>query len=102
MILRELLMSKILKDGIMIRKLALAAVAVFVGKKLMSGRQSGEATTPSLGNRTSGEHVPTDLLQGTRPSSTDRAPEAFRPDHHAPSTPEEREAMRPVTIPLRQ
>lgn len=86
----------------MIRKLALAAVAIFVGKKMMDGRQSRYASPSPRTNRTSGEHVPTDLLQDKRPSSTDRAPEAFRPDPHAPSTPEEREAMRPVTIPLRQ
>ncbi|AUW58410.1 hypothetical protein C1T17_10150 [Sphingobium sp. SCG-1] len=94
-------MSKLLENDIMIRKLALAAVAVFVGKKLLNSRQTGGGTGLSGGHQASGEHVPTDLLGDTRPSPDHRAPEAFRPDPHAISTPEEREAMRPVTIPLR-
>lgn len=78
----------------MIKKLALAALAVFVGKKLMA--QNALTKSPN-----SGEHVPSDLLQGARAAPGQRAPDAFRPDPHAPSTPEEREAMRPVTLPLR-
>lgn len=87
----------------MIRKLLLAAAAVFVGKKIIAAKnQQGGSSAPGFKPRaTSGEHVPTDLLSSTRPTGEQRAPEAFRPDAHAPSSAEEREAMRPVTLPLR-
>ncbi|MDX3909953.1 MAG: hypothetical protein QHC67_09045 [Sphingobium sp.] len=81
----------------MIRKLILAAAAVFVGKKLIDAQGANGSSI----RRPSGEHVPTDLMTGVHPGPNQRAPEAFRPDPHAPSSPEEREAMRPVTLPIR-
>ncbi|MGK2910807.1 MAG: hypothetical protein ACSLE1_13555 [Sphingobium sp.] len=87
----------------MIRKLLLAAAAIFVGKKVIAAknRQGGTAFAGATPRATTGEHVPTDLMGDTHPGFDQRAPEAFRPDPHAPSSPEEREAMRPVTLPLR-
>jgi hypothetical protein len=46
-------------------------------------------------------HVPTDLMQGHHPRPDERAIDAFRPDMSAQVPPEEREAYRPVTVPVK-
>ena len=82
----------------MIRKLLFAAAAVFVGKKWLDAKSGDKFGLRS----TKGEHVPTDLLTDARPAPDQRAVEAFRPDPHSPPSAAEKEAMRPVTLPLRK
>lgn len=97
----------------MIRKLLFTAAAAYVGKKIMDSqrrpsaskwtRPTNKANEPgSIGNVASnvGGHQATDLLTERHPGPQDRAPEAFRPDPTAPVSAEDRESMRPATMPV--
>lgn len=44
-------------------------------------------------------HVPTDLLGDEHPDGSERADDHFRPDPGGSVDPEDRESMRPVTLP---
>lgn len=79
----------------MIRKLLFTAAALFVGKKLMDRARAGSSEQ-------TGGHVPTDLQTGHHPGPGERAAEPFRPDVHASPSPQEREGMRPATMPANE
>ncbi|NIJ18127.1 hypothetical protein [Sphingobium vermicomposti] len=75
----------------MIRKLALLAGAGFLVKKLLN---KGQANAPS-----SPGHRPTDLMGNRHPDGSRRADEHYRPDPTGPVAAEDREGLRPVTMP---
>ncbi|HWV12842.1 MAG TPA: hypothetical protein VN110_06050 [Sphingobium sp.] len=85
----------------MIRKLAFLAGAGFIAKKLFDrtrpdgqpGSRAAQVSEPSTG------HVPADLLGENHPDGTVRAEDHYRPDPTAPVPPEDRESLRPVTMP---
>ena len=98
----------------MIRKLLFTAAAAYLGKKIMDSqkRQSASSRGDSAnamnkanasGTSTSSADIAgqaVDLMAGRHPGPEDRAPEAFRPDPTAPVSAEDRESMRPATIPV--
>lgn len=75
----------------MIRKLALLAGAGFLAKKLMERSGSGMSSSPG--------HRPNDLMGDRHPDGSTRADEHFRPDPTARVSAEDREGMRPITMP---
>ncbi|HKX23129.1 MAG TPA: hypothetical protein VJM81_07630 [Rhizorhapis sp.] len=90
----------------MIRKLLFTAAAFFIGKKLMDAQKRNNTASGSDANRASSSgsdesgHKPTDLMSDHHPGPTERAPEAFRPNPTALVASEDRDSMRPATIPL--
>jgi|GEM_PF-1998555 len=93
----------------MIRKLAFLAGAGFLAKKLLDrsradtyspGRSSTQFRPQAAGgSATPTGHVPADLLGDSHPDGTVRAEDHYRPDPTAPVSPEDRESLRPVTVP---
>lgn len=90
----------------MIRKLLFTAAAVFISKKLMDAQKRNNTASGADANRASSSgadqsgHKPTDLMSDHHPGPGKRAPEAFRPNPTAPVAPEDRDSMRPATMPL--
>lgn len=99
----------------MIRKLLFTAAAAYLGKKIMdlpkrqSASSRGDKANPmnkanvyGTSSADMGGHQPTDLMTDRHPGPDDRAPEAFRPNPTAPVSAEDRESMRPATLPVEQ
>ena len=110
----------------MIRKLALIAGGLWLGRKYLRGQptrenapganglglspsggkdatggQAGFAPTDALSaaREPSTGHVPNDLLSDAHPDGNARVDDHFRPNPTAPVPPEDRESLRPVTAP---
>lgn len=74
--------------------LAVGAAAIGLGGALLAVFLRRKPGTP-------GGHAAPDLAPGApHPGPADRAPPAFRPDPTAVPTQEERDALRPATIPV--
>ena len=88
-------MARNVNKGMSKRTIGLAALGTLVG--------AGAAVFAALKFRGPGnaEHKAPDLaLDAERPGTSERAPDAFRPDPGAPVPASEREALRPVTTPV--
>ena len=75
----------------MLRKLALLAGAGLLVKKLLNNERGKSPSSPG--------HKPTDLMTDRHPDGSVRADEHYRPDPTAPVGAQDREGLRPITMP---
>ena len=75
--------------------ISLGAFALAAGGALLAILRRGRAVAPSPGHK-----APDLAPDGPRPGPDERAPDEFRPDPTAAVPASEREALRPVTIPV--
>ncbi|MEK7343910.1 MAG: hypothetical protein AABZ73_08820 [Pseudomonadota bacterium] len=81
----------------MLRTLALVAGAA-LGWKYAT--QAGDSPLPdALSAQDDPGHTPADLLTDAHPDGAQRAEDHYRPDPTAPVSAEDRESLRPVTMP---
>lgn len=98
----------------MLRKLALLGLAAYAGRALFrktTGSSSSDdvaasdfdAAATRSGARSAGTeasgHAPTDLSGARHPDGSARADDHYRPDIHASVAEEDRESLRPATMP---
>lgn len=89
----------------MLRKLAFLGLAAYAGRVLFNRIRNPEAAdagrspdgAPAAGDGPG--HRPTDLSGDVHPDGSSRADDHFRPDVHARVAEDERESLRPVTVP---
>ena len=85
----------------MLRTLTLIA-GVALGWNYATRRPDRSADTPladAISAQDDPGHTPADLLTSAHPDGTQRADDHYRPDPTAPVAPEDREGLRPVTMP---
>jgi hypothetical protein len=85
----------------MLRTLALVAGAA-LGWNYATRRPADHSDAPlpdALSAQDDPGHTPADLLTDAYPDGTRRADDHYRPDPTAPVAPEDREGLRPVTMP---
>lgn len=97
----------------MLRKLAFLGLAAYAGRALFNRTKGTDASDPvaasdfdAAASRSGGQsagdvpgHPPTDLSGEAHPDGSARADDHFRPDVHAPVAEEDRESLRPATVP---